>query len=127
MDEQENPRFRPQFSPPPDIRAGEGEDAPPRYTPAFSPLPNIRGGETEPLPAKYSAGFSQPPRIRDQLADRGRVPSVTFNHWKGLFSNANPHVIGNQYLQVQRNLTSAITGQLQVRSGMRAVEFDVDV
>lgn len=43
-----------------------------------------------------------------------------------MFSNANPHVLGAQFLAVQRNMNSAVTGQLQCRSGMRAVKFDVD-
>jgi hypothetical protein len=105
VDDEQKQVFAPQYKPAPTLRPSEGEPERPRFAPAYQ---GRRGVQAQP-------------------ANRGQTPNVVFNQWRGMFSNANPHVIGTQYLAQQTNLTSVVTGQLQVRSGLRAVVFDVDV
>lgn len=53
-----------------------------------------------------------------------QATAVVLRAWKGMLSNASPHVLGVEYVQIQENAQSVVGGQLWGRAGMREVQFE---
>ena len=66
-------------------------------------------------PAVEVGKSSEPPGI---------AHSVHIVDWRGMVSNANPHRLGNLYVQYQQNMCSIVLGQVYCRAGLRAVTFE---
>lgn len=52
------------------------------------------------------------------------IASVRIRQWRGMVSNANPHLLGDQFVQYQENMCSIVHGQVYGRAGLRAVTFE---
>ena len=107
--------------------SGEGRDLPQpkRFTPPEGRPAPFSGSGAEPEPSIPRLSLQvQPARPMQQGNTIPVAGVVSLRSWKGMNSNASPHLLAEHAVAIQVNVNSIVLGQIQGRGGLRAVSFE---